>query len=379
MKKTRDLFWTFLKIGAFTFGGGYAMVALLEREFVEDKQWLSREEFLDMVAIAESTPGPVAVNSATYVGYKIEGAEGAAASTLAVCLPSFVVIYLISLVFDRFLQLSAVASAFRGIQVCVIYLILSAGMKMLKSLSGTAFNRIIVAGVVAAMVGCSLAAVSFSSLYYILLCGAAGVLLYLLKKAAEGGESMIYLQLFLNFLMIGALSFGGGYGMISLVRETVLRHGWLTEAEFLSFVAVSESTPGPLAINMATFIGSSQGGLPGALIATLGVVLPSFFIILLIAAVLKNLMKYAGVEAFLSGVRPCVVAMILATALNMMLSTLGGIKTLADGFVPDARSILVFAVLWAVHFVWKKRTQKAPSPIGMILLAAGLGILFWGV
>ena len=114
-----------------------------------------------MVAIAESTPGPVAVNSATYVGYKIEGAEGAAASTLAVCLPSFVVIYLISLVFDRFLQLSAVASAFRGIQVCVIYLILSAGMKMLKSLSGT---------------------VSFSSLYYILLCGAAGVLLYLLRK-----------------------------------------------------------------------------------------------------------------------------------------------------------------------------------------------------
>ena len=113
---------------------------------------------------------------------------------------------------------------------------------------------------------------------------------------------MIYLQLFLNFLMIGALSFGGGYGMISLVRETVLRHGWLTEAEFLSFIAVSESTPGPLAINMATFIGSSQGGFPGALIATLGVVLPSFFIILLIAAVLKNLMKYAGVEAFLSGV-----------------------------------------------------------------------------
>ena len=110
---------------------------------------------------------------------------------------------------------------------------------------------------------------------------------------------MIYLHLFLNFLMIGALSFGGGYGMISLVRETVLRHGWLTEAEFLSFIAVSESPPGPLAVNMAPFIGSSQGGFPGALIATLGVVLPSFFIILLIAAVLKNLMKYAGVEAFL--------------------------------------------------------------------------------
>ena len=98
MSKTGELFGTFFKIGAFTFGGGYAMVALLEHEFVEKKRWLTREEFLDMVAIAESTPGPVAVNSATYVGYKIEGAEGAAASTLAVCLPSFVVIYLLSLI-----------------------------------------------------------------------------------------------------------------------------------------------------------------------------------------------------------------------------------------------------------------------------------------
>ena len=108
---------------------------------------------------------------------------------------------------------------------------------------------------------------------------------------------MIYLQLFLNFLMIGALSFGGGYGMISLVRETVLGHGWLTEGEFLSFIAVSESTPGPLAVNMATFIGSSQAGLPGALVATLGVVLPSFVIILLVAAVLRSVAQSMALKA----------------------------------------------------------------------------------
>ena len=160
---------------------------------------------------------------------------------------------------------------------------------------------------------------------------------------------MIYVQLFLNFLMIGALSFGGGYGMISLVRETVLSHGWLTESEFLSFIAVSESTPGPLAVNMATFIGSSQGGLLGAFFATLGVVLPSFVIILLIAAVLQNLMKYAGVEAFLSGVRPCVVAMILATALTMALSTLAGFTTVGGGLSVSARSAVVFALLWAAR------------------------------
>ena len=146
---------------------------------------------------------------------------------------------------------------------------------------------------------------------------------------------MIYVELFWNFLMIGALSFGGGYGMISLVRETVLGRGWLTEGEFLSFIAVSESTPGPLAINMATFIGASQGGFWGALCATVGVVLPSFVIILLVASVLQNLMKYAGVNAVLGGVRPCVVAMILATAVNMALSTLAGFASDKAGIAPD--------------------------------------------
>ena len=189
---------------------------------------------------------------------------------------------------------------------------------------------------------------------------------------------MICLELFLNFLMIGTLSFGGGYGMISLVREVVLGHGWLTEAEFLSFIAVSESTPGPLAVNMATFIGSSQAGFVGAMCATLGVVLPSFGIILLIAAALKSLLKYPAVEAILSGVRPCVVAMILATAINMALSTLLGFAGRSTDFVPDVRSIAVFVLLWALHLLCRKRNGKAPSPILMILISAGLGILFWG-
>ena len=151
------------------------MVALLEHEFVEEKQWVTREEFLDMVAIAESTPGPMAVNSATYIGYKLEGVPGAAASTLAVCLPSFAVIYAISLFFDQFLQLSVVSSAFRGIQVCVVYLVLSAGLKMLKK---DAFSRAVLAAVLLAMVSCSVLAVSFSSIFYILLSGAAGLAVY---------------------------------------------------------------------------------------------------------------------------------------------------------------------------------------------------------
>lgn len=190
---------------------------------------------------------------------------------------------------------------------------------------------------------------------------------------------MIYLKLFLNFLMIGTLSFGGGYGMISLVRETVITNGWLSEDEFMNFIAVSESTPGPLGVNMATFIGSSQGGILGAFIATLGVVLPSFVIILMIAAVLKNLMKYSGVNAFLSGVRPCVVAMILATALSMALTTLLGFTSPGVVIKPDFRSLAVFIILGAVHFACKKFRKKAPSPIIMIVLSAVLGIFFWGI
>lgn len=194
----------------------------------------------------------------------------------------------------------------------------------------------------------------------------------------------MFLKLFLTFLEIGAVSFGGGYGMISLIREKVLLNGWLSEAEFLSFIAVSESTPGPLAVNMATFIGASQGGVLGAFCATLGafcatlgVVLPSFFIILLIAALIHDLLKYAGVEAFLSGVRPCVVALILSTAFTMGLSTLLGISTAAETPSPAWRGIGILAILAGVRLIWQKARGKAPSPIGMILLSAVLGALLY--
>ncbi len=186
MRKEWTLFLTFLKIGAFTFGGGYAMIALLENEFVERKKWIEKDDFLNMVAIAESTPGPVAINSATYIGYKIAGLFGATAATVAVCIPSFAVIFCISLFFDQFLSLTWVSRAFRGIQVCVIYLISFAGLKMLKSIERNAFNTVILLSVIAAMLACTVFAVSFSSVYYILICGTAGLAIFFLKKLRKG-------------------------------------------------------------------------------------------------------------------------------------------------------------------------------------------------
>lgn len=187
--KLSTLFFTFLKIGAFTFGGGYAMLALLEREFLDRRGWLTRDEFLDMTAIAESTPGPMAINSATYIGYHLAGVPGAALATLAVCIPSFVIIYLISLFFDRFLSLRLVACAFQGIQVCVVYLIGSAGWKMLKGLKRTWLNVVLVAAVSIGLVLCALFAVSFSSIWCILLCGAIGVAVWLIRRLWKGEKT----------------------------------------------------------------------------------------------------------------------------------------------------------------------------------------------
>ena len=186
VKSLRTLFFTFFKIGLFTFGGGYAMIALLEEEFIQRRKWLDKDEFLDMTAIAESTPGPVAINSATYLGYKLAKVPGAATATVAVCLPSFLIIYAISLFFEQFTQLTVIANAFKGIQVCVIYLIFSAGVRMLKALDKSPFATGVLAAVLLVMVGLSLAGVSVSSILLILLSGAAGVAAWLIGRRKEG-------------------------------------------------------------------------------------------------------------------------------------------------------------------------------------------------
>lgn len=185
MRRLLGIFWTMLKIGLFTFGGGYAMIALLEAELVSKRGWLEHEEFMDVVAIAESTPGPIAINAATYVGYGRARVPGAIAATVGVCVPSFAIIFAISLFFDAFLAVEWVAAAFRGIRVCVVFLILSAGVKMLKKMKKTAFSVTVMALTLTAMTALSLLAVNFSSIYYILIAGVLGLSTYLIGIAGQ--------------------------------------------------------------------------------------------------------------------------------------------------------------------------------------------------
>lgn len=189
----------------------------------------------------------------------------------------------------------------------------------------------------------------------------------------------LLLDLFLTFLKIGAVSFGGGYAMIPMLTDEVIAHGWLTETELLNFIAVSESTPGPIAVNMATFIGSAKGGFLGALLATVGVVLPAFIIILIISSIVKGLLKYAGVKGFLSGVRPVVVGLIIATGALLFLTVVLGYTKVGAPLSFDYKSLIIFGLVALTYIVYKILRKKTLSPIILIIFSALLGLLFYGL
>ena len=184
---------------------------------------------------------------------------------------------------------------------------------------------------------------------------------------------MIYLQLFLEFFKIGLFCFGGAFGMIPLIEETVVNRGWLTESEFFNLIGVCESTPGPIAVNTATYVGSVMGGPLGSIAATLGVVLPSFLIILLIAAVLKNLTDNKYFKGFMRGVNPVVVALILSTGSMLLLKTIGyaGLQK----FRVDVVSLVILVLLVGIYFGITRLWKKKLSAVKIILLSAGLGVV----
>ena len=167
------------------------MISVIEHEFVERKKWIESSEFYDLLAIAESTPGPIAINSATFIGYKTAGVLGSVFATLGVVLPSLIIIYLISLFFDAFLGITLVSYAFKGIQACVAYLIFRAGVKMVKKLKN-AFSIIITATVMIAFITLSLFAVSFSSIWFIVLGACVGLIAYAVThvKNKNKGEDL---------------------------------------------------------------------------------------------------------------------------------------------------------------------------------------------
>lgn len=180
---------------------------------------------------------------------------------------------------------------------------------------------------------------------------------------------MIYWALFLGFLRVGCFAFGGAYGAIPLIRDIVLSHGWLSEERLTYMIAVSESTPGPIMVNLATYIGSDQAGVLGAIVATLAVVLPSFLIILLVTALLRTALKNKYVQTVLRGLKPCIIGIILAT----------GVYMTVNHAVTDLRALAITAALAGILFLPRLLKKKKCSPILLIGISAVLGIIGYGI
>ena len=186
---------------------------------------------------------------------------------------------------------------------------------------------------------------------------------------------MIYLTLFLEFLKIGLFTFGGGYAMIPLVKEVVLTHGWMDEATFLNMIGVSEVTPGPIAINMATYVGSTQGGFLGALLATIGVVLPAFIIMLLISILLKKFMKNKYVQSALGGIKFVAIALIAASALTIAADVLFPYSIAQSTIAVNFTAIKMLVIITAGYFLLKIILRKKPGPIIVIIMSAIVGLI----
>ncbi len=183
-----DLFLSFAKIGLFTFGGGYAMISLIENVCVERKQWITHDDMMNMTVIAESTPGPIAINCATFVGYRQKGIAGAVAATFGMVLPSFCIIFLISKFFDRFLEIKWIAHAFQGIKCAVGILILDAAFKMISKMQKSIMSRVIMVCSFAAMLAVNIFALRISSIVLMLTAALIGITVFLIKeKNADGG------------------------------------------------------------------------------------------------------------------------------------------------------------------------------------------------
>lgn len=185
---------------------------------------------------------------------------------------------------------------------------------------------------------------------------------------------MIYLELFFGFLKVGLFTFGGGYASIPLIRETVLAHSWMSDDTLSSLIAVSESTPGPIMVNLATFVGTQRAGVLGAICATTAVVLPAFIVILLLMKLLKNAMKNPAVKSVVNTMRPCVTGMILATGIFMALKTI-----FFETPSTDIIALVLTVLLALIYFGSRKVFKKGVSPVLLIIIAGFAGVAIYGI
>ena len=360
MKELLDMFLTFARIGGFTFGGGYAMLPMLQKEVVNGRHWATDEELMDYYAIGQCTPGIIAVNTATFVGYKNRGIPGAIAATLGVIAPSLVIIMIIAAFISNFIELSAVSSAFAGIRACVCVLIGSAVVKLAKK-SLVDKGAIAIAAVVFVL---SLFT-SVSPALLVVVAGAIGI-----------EEMMLILELCFRFFCCGLFAIGGGLATLPFLYNISKETGWYTFNDISNMIAVSESTPGPMGVNMATYVGFHIKGILGGLAAPLSLVLPSVIIIVIISKILDKFKSSSIVQNALYGLRAASTALIAAAGIGV--AKIAFLHVGEDGSLAFSelfsiinwKAIVLSLAIWYGLVKWKKH------PIFYIVVAAVAGIVF---
>lgn len=359
MNRLLDLFLTFARIGGLTFGGGYAMLPILQREVVEKKKWTTEEELMDYYAIGQCTPGVIAVNTATFVGQGLAGPIGGIVATLGVVFPSLIIITVIAAFIQNFAHLAIVQNAFAGIRVCVCVLIFNAVVKLWKK---AVVDKPTLVICVLVILGSALT--DLSPIVFVIFAAVVGIIL---KNKEVASKMMILIRLFFEFFKAGLFAIGGGMATLPFLYNISDKTGWFTYGQLADMVAISESTPGPMGVNMATYVGFTTAGPVGAVIATLGLITPSIIVILIIAGFLKAFKTNKYVQNAFYGLRPASTGLIAAAGLSVLsLVLLHKDAFAASGKITDLisiRSIVLLVVLYYFTAICKKQKDISPGSV----------------
>ncbi|HEY8040170.1 MAG TPA: chromate transporter [Polyangiaceae bacterium] len=339
------LAWAFLRLGTVAFGGPAAHIAMMEDEFVRRRQWLTRQEFLDLVGAASLIPGPSSTEVAIYVGYRRAGWRGLLLAGTCFILPAALIVTALAMVYVRAGHLPALVGALHGVKAIVIAVVAQA-------LVG--FARTAVKGPGLLALGAAAAAASLLGGMPVAILLGAGVLCLLVRAADGKGAAMVapataagLTKLLAVFLKIGAVVFGSGYVLLAFLRDdVVLKNHWLTEGQLIDAVAVGQVTPGPV-FTTATFIGYLVAGGPGAVVATVGIFLPSFLLVAVSGPLIPRLRRSRLAGAFLDGVNVASLALMVVVTLQLARAALVDVTTVA---LAVASAVLLFR--WRVSSVW---------------------------
>ena len=366
-----QLFLSTFKLSACTFGGGFVIIPLMRERFVKELHWIEEEEMLDLTAIAQSSPGSIAINASILVGYHVAGIPGALITVVGAALPPLIIISVISVLYQAFRSNRYVSMAMAGMLAGVAAVIFDVVINMARPILKK--KRLLpIAVMLAAFVATPIFLREHHPDYSRLRrnrCAGYAV------SEKEGDRGMIYLELFWSFFQVGLFSIGGGYAAMPLIQDQAVEiHPWLTMTGFADIMAIAEMTPGPIALNAATFVGIQVAGLPGALIATIGCIFPSCVIVMALAYVYYRFRGLSVMQGILAGLRPAVIAMIASAGISLLCMALYGQRTFPAYLGSmDLIALAIFLVGFVTLRKWK------PSPIKVMAGAAVTGAALYSI